>query len=152
MLKEKLLKLAKMLVNFATVEVGEERWVYEGDFVVGTEVFIEVDGEMKPVADGEYIKDDTKIEVEGGKIESIETIEEQLEEEAPEEPQPDEKDLRIQELEGLLQDRDTIIEELTAKVKELEEQINKPVEEPVKMSATIKDKEGYAGALKYFKK
>lgn len=151
MLREKLLKLAKMLVNFATVEVGEEKWVYEGDFVVGTEVFVEVEGEMKPVTDGEYIKDDTKIEIEGGKIESIESIEEKLEG-LQEEPQPDEKDLRIQELEGLLQDRDAVIEELTAKIKELEEQINKPVEEPVQMSATAKSIEGYAGALKYFKK
>jgi hypothetical protein len=121
-----------------------------------------------PAPDGEYIIDNQKVEIRDGKIESIETIEPEQPEEteteteekleevpATEEPsnEPDEKDLRIAELEGLLKDRDAIIEELTAKLKELEEKLNKPVEEPVKMAATVKEKTTKAnGALKYFEK
>ena len=46
----------------------------------------------------------------------------------------DEKDLRIQELEGLLKDRDAVIAELTEKLKEL---TDKPVAEPVKMNSVV---------------
>ena len=36
-------------------------------------------------------------------------------------------------------------------VKELEEKLNQPIEEGVKMSATVKEKTVESGALKYFK-
>ena len=66
------------------------------------------------------------------------------------------KDLetKITELEGLLQDRDAVIEELTSKIKELEDKAQAPVEEPVKMSATVRTQcysEKDIPALKYFK-
>ena len=64
-----------------------------------------------------------------------------VDEEAPTEDQKDaqikELETKITELEGLLQDRDAIISELTEKIKELEDKAKAPVEEPVKMSATI---------------
>lgn len=168
-MKSKLLKLAKMLLNFKMIESDKGTLIIDSELAIGAEISIEGEnGEVLPAADGEYIIDNQKVEIRDGKIESIETIEPEQPEEteteteekleevpATEEPsnEPDEKDLRIAELEGLLKDRDAIIEELTAKLKELEEKLNKPVEEPVKMAATVKEKTTKAnGALKYFEK
>lgn len=164
-MKTKLLKLAKMLLNFKMIESDKGTLIIDSELAIGAEISIEGEnGEVLPAADGEYIIDNQKVEIRDGKIESIETIEPEQPEEteekleevpATEEPsnEPDEKDLRISELEGLLKDRDAIIEELTAKLKELEEKLNKPVEEPVKMAATAKEKTTKAnGALKYFEK
>lgn len=168
-MKSKLLKLAKMLLNFKMIESDKGTLIIDSELAIGAEISIEGEnGEVLPAADGEYIIENQKVEIRDGKIESIETIEPEQPEEteteteekleevpATEEPsnEPDEKDLRIAELEGLLKDRDAIIEELTAKLKELEEKLNKPVEEPVKMAATVKEKTTKAnGALKYFEK
>ena len=167
-MKTKLLKLAKMLLNLKMVESDKGTLIIESDLAVGVEVSVEdTEGNVIPAEDGEYIIDNQKVEIRDGKIESIETIEPEQPEPTDEpdamaevEPsteeatdEPDEKDLRIAELEGLLKDRDAIIEELTAKLKELEEKLNKPVEEPVKMAATAKEKTTKAnGALKYFEK
>lgn len=156
-----------MLMNFKMIETDKGVLIIDTELAVGAEVSVEDEnGEVLPAPDGEYVIDNQKVEIRDGKIESIETIEpeqpeeteteteEKLEEEtATDEPsnEPDEKDLRIAELEGLLKDRDAIIEELTAKLKELEEKLNKPVEEPVKMAATAKEKTTKAnGALRYF--
>ena len=46
--------------------------------------------------------------------------------------------MRIEELEGLLKDRDAIIEELNAKIKDLESKLNEPAEEALEMSAVVK--------------
>lgn len=173
-MKTKLLKLAKMLLNLKMVESDKGTLIIESDLAVGVEVSVEdTEGNVKPAEDGEYIVDSQKVVIKEGKVESIETIEPETEEttetEEPtvepepmaEEPateteeanEPDEKDLRIAELEGLLKDRDAVIEELTAKIKELEDKINQPVEEPVKMSATVKEtKINAKGALRYFEK
>lgn len=170
-MKSKLLKLAKMLLNFKMIESDKGTIIIDSELAIGSEISIEGEnGEVLPAPDGEYVIDNQKITVAEGKITEIETIEpeqpeeketteteEKLEEtaetEKTETSEPDEKDLRIEELEGLLKDRDAIIEELTAKIKELEEKLNKPVEEPVKMSATVKEKTTKAnGALKYFEK
>lgn len=176
-MKTKLLKLAKMILSIQEIESDKGTLIINEPLAVGVEVFTEVEGEVVPATDGEYIVDTNKVEIKDGKVESIEVleaeevaeeateeiveevVEEKLEEEpATEEPveepqtEPNEKDLRIEELEGLLKDRDAVIEELTAKIKELEEQVNKPVEEPVKMSAVAKQstKGSDNPALKYF--
>ena len=155
-MKSKLLKLAKMLLNFKMIESDKGTLIIDSELTIGAEISIEGEnGEVLPAPDGEYVIENQKITVAEGKITEIETIEpEQPEEtETTETSEPDEKDLRIQELEGLLKDRDAIIENLTQKLKELEEKLNKPVEEPVKMSATVKEKTTKAnGALKYFGK
>lgn len=165
-MKSKLLKLAKMLLNFKIISSDKGSLIIDSELAVGAEISIEDEnGNVIPAEDGEYIVDNQKITVAEGKITAIEPIEseetateteEKLEEETATETEtsePDEKDLRIAELEGLLKDRDVIIEELTAKLKELEEKLNKPVEEPVKMAATVKEKTTKAnGALKYFEK
>lgn len=174
-MNQKLYKLAKMILKFAETKVGDMTWVHEGaDLVVGLEVMTEdADGNMVPVADGEYMYEGNKIKVEDGKITEIEaeTIEEakpadttaeteeamkkgcQLEEQTEEANNTDaDKDLRIAELEGLLKDRDAIIEELTAKIKELEDKIVTPKEEPIQMNkVTIaKADKSINPALKYF--
>ena len=165
-MKTKLLKLAKMLLNLKMVESDKGTLIIESDLAVGVEVSIEdAEGNVIPAQDGEYIIDNQKVEIKDGKIESIEVIEptpepEPMAEEPTPEPtpepikenEPDEKDLKIEELEGLLKDRDAVIEELTAKIKELEDKLNKPVEEPVKMSATVQEKSNAKGALRYFEK
>lgn len=165
-MKTKLLKLAKMLLNLKMVESDKGTLIIESDLGVGVEVSIEdAEGNVIPAQDGEYIIDNQKVEIKDGKIESIEAIEptpepEPMAEEPTPEPtpepikenEPDEKDLKIEELEGLLKDRDAVIEELTAKIKELEDKLNKPVEEPIKMSATVQEKSNAKGALRYFEK
>lgn len=164
-MKTKLLKLAKMLLNLKMVESDKGTLIIESDLAVGVEVSIEdAEGNVIPAEDGEYIIDNQKVEIKDGKVESIEVLEpedtpepepEPMAEEPTPEPikenEPDEKDLKIEELEGLLKDRDAVIEELTAKIKELEDKLNKPVEEPVKMSATVQEKNNAKkGALRYF--
>lgn len=165
-MKTKLLKLAKMLLNLKMVESDKGTLIIESDLAVGVEVSIEdAEGNVIPAQDGEYIIDNQKVEIKDGKIESIEVLEpeptpepepEPMAEEPTPEPikenEPDEKDVKIEELEGLLKDRDAVIEELTAKIKELEDKLNKPVEEPVKMSATVQEKNNAKGALRYFEK
>lgn len=72
--------------------------------------------------------------------------------EDPKDTQIKELETKITELEGLLQDRDAVIEELTTKIKELEDKAQAPVEEPVKMSAIVRNAASKENsALKYFK-
>lgn len=165
-MKTKLLKLAKMLLNLKMVESDKGTLIIESDLAVGVEVSIEdTEGNVTPAEDGEYIIDNQKVEIKDGKVESIEVLEPEPTPEPEPEPmaeeptheqikenEPDEKDVKIEELEGLLKDRDAVIEELTAKIKELEDKLNKPVEEPVKMSATVQEKNNAKGALRYFEK
>lgn len=169
-MKSKLLKLAKMLLNFKMIESDKGTLIIDSELTIGAEISIEGEnGEVLPAPDGEYVIENQKITVAEGKITEIETIEpeqpeetekteteEKLEEtaetEKTETSEPDEKDLRIAELEGLLKDRDAIIENLTQKLKELEEKLNKPVEEPINLAATAKEKTTKNGALKYFEK
>lgn len=177
---KKLLKLAKMLLKFTEIKTDKGVLTVNEDLAPGIEVFIEDEnGEYVAAPDGEYLTETSKIEVKDGKVESIETIEpedknepesepavdENLEDEKPadekpadenpESDEPDEKDLRISELEGLLKDRDSIISELTAKIKELEDKLNKPVEDPIEMKTQVqeedkKNDQKINPALKYF--
>lgn len=163
-MKQKLLKLAKMLMNFKMIETDKGVLIINTELAVGAEVSVETEsGDVIAAPDGEYIIDNQKITIKEGKIESIEEIEPEEEpateptvepETLAEEPatEPDEKDLRIAELEGLLAEKEAVIDEQTAKIQELEEKLNKPVEEPVKMSATVSEKTIAKGALRYFEK
>ena len=169
-MKNKLWKLAKMLIQFKEYETPQGKLVVNGEIVEGAEANIENEnGELEAVEDGEYVLDGVKVVVKEGKIAEIisedpepETEEPKNEEQKPEEmeqpeteepknEEPDEKDLKIQELEGLLADRDAIIEELTAKIKDLEEKVNKPVDTPIEMSKVAQENnKPQSGALKYF--
>ena len=138
------LKLARLVMRFAEVKTDKGSLIYDGELAVDIKVMVEdEEGNVVAAPDGEYnLEDGRVVVVADGKVAEIkeapvteETIKEVLEEEAP---AKDEKDLRIEELEGLLKDRDAIIEELNAKIKDLESKLNAPAEEALEMSAVAK--------------
>ena len=138
------LKLARLVMRFAEVKTDKGSLIYDGELAVDIEVMVEdEEGNVVAAPDGEYnLEDGRVVVVKEGKVAEIkeapvteETIEEVLAEEAP---AKDEKDLRIEELEGLLKDRDAIIEELNAKIKDLESKLNEPAEKALEMSAVAK--------------
>lgn len=140
------LKLARLVMRFAEVKTDKSPLIYEGELAVGIEVMVEdEEGNVVAAPDGEYnLEDGRVVVVKEGKVAEIkeapvteETIKEVLEEETP---AKDEKDLRIEELEGLLKDRDAIIAELTAKIKDLESKLNEPAEEALEMKASAQEK------------
>ena len=176
----KLMRLARMVLKFATTMVGEVEWVHEGELSTGTEVYTEDEnGELIPVADGEYETETMKIVVKDGKIEEITEInkepqepqepqeptqttepmaQEPQEPTEPQEPQPDDKDMKITELTNKIAELETkiavLVEEIDNKndlIEELQEKLVKPVEQPIIMSATLRDGNGKtSGAMKYF--
>ena len=177
-MNSKLLKLARIVLKFATTMVGETEWVHEGELAVGVEVYTEDEnGELIPVADGEYETDKNKIVVKDGKIEEMTEINKEPQEpteptepaqttepmaqepqEPTTEPQPDEKDMKITELTNKIAELETkiavLVEEIDNKndlIEELQEKLVKPVEQPITMSATLRDGNGkQSGAMKYF--
>ena len=237
--KNKLFKLAKLVMKFAEIVTDKATLTYDGELAEGVEVFVEQEGEFVAPEDGEYKTETQVITVEGGKVTKIEDIE--VEEEPTEEPTTEEPTVeepiemskleikqqqfsqsyedierKLAELIGncwiveagdgwcvagkydeedwsehyyrysyTLEGEEVVLgdfvevfprfvteeeiakiekdntEELNAKneeivnlqsqVKELEEKLNQPIEEGVKMSATVKEKTVESGALKYFK-
>lgn len=152
-----LTKIAKML--FASISTDKGELTYDGELVEGVEVLVEVDGELVPAEDGEYIAEDKKIVVADGKVATIEEVEvqpenepknepenepqEQNQEEQPEPENEPENNDEVEELKKQLEEKDAKIAELEAKVAELENK-NKEQEEQLKMSADkpAKDKVG----------
>ena len=237
--KNKLFKLAKLVMKFAEIVTDKATLTYDGELAEGVEVFVEKEGEFVAPEDGEYKTETQVITVEGGKvtkIEDIEVEEEPTTEEPVEEPTVEEPiemskleikqqqfsqsyediERKLAELIGncwiveagdgwcvagkydeedwsehyyrysyTLEGEEVVLgdfvevfprfvteeeiakiekdntEEINAKneeivnlqsqVKELEEKLNQPIEEGVKMSATVKEKSVESGALKYFK-
>lgn len=174
-MNSKLLKLARLVLKFMTTMVGEVEWVHEGELAVGVEVYTEDEnGELIPVADGEYETENMKIVIKDGKVEELTEITQEPEPEPepqpePEpmaaepqepatEPQPDEKDAKITELTNKIAELETkiavLVEEIDNKndlIEELQEKLVKPVEQPITMSATLRDGNGkQSGAMKYF--
>ena len=179
MKNSKLLKLARIVLKFMTTMVGETEWIHEGELSTGTEVYIEDEnGELIPVADGEYETENMKIVVKDGKIEEITEINKEPQEpqepaqttepmaaepttepqEPTTEPQPDEKDVKINELTAKIAELQAkiavLVEEIDTKndlIEELQEKLVKPLENPITMSATLRDGNGKtSGAMKYF--
>lgn len=176
---KKFLRLASLLAKLNKVETDKGVLYIDGELILGALVYIEDEnGEFVAPEDGVYETEDLIVTVKDGAVEKIEQkeapadeeaqaenpeveVEIENEEQAPadeEAPVEDEKDAQIKELEtkiteleGLLQDRDAIISELTEKIKELEDKAKAPVEEPVKMSATVRNAASKENsALKYF--
>lgn len=162
----KLLQLAKMVMRFNSVKSDKGELIFDGELTLNIEVTMEdADGNFVAAPDGEYLLEDGRvIIVKDGKVAEIkekpveeETVEvikadEQTPEDYPVEDEKDEKDLKIEELEGLLKDRDAIIEELTQRIKELENKAAEPVEEGIEVKASAQEKQESAnGALKYFR-
>ena len=181
-MNSKLLKLARIILKFATTMVGEIEWIHDGPLAVGVEVYTEDEnGELIPVADGEYETENMKIVVKDGKIDEITEINKEPQEpqepqeptqttepmaaepttepqEPTTEPQSDEKDAKIAELTNKIAELNTkiavLVEEIDNKndlIEELQEKLVKPLEQPIIMSATLRDGNGKtSGAMKYF--
>ena len=136
------LNKVKQILRSLLVEMGEVStdkgilvWNGEDELEVGVAVKgMDADGNEVDVEDGEYTTEDKKvIVVKEGKVEDIKEVEEQPIEEQPmpteaeevvetpvDEPEDDEKDLKIKELEDTIAAKDAEIEELKAKIAELE--------------------------------
>lgn len=153
------IQFAKRVLKLSEITIDDKTYYIEGDLAVGVEV---LDENGEHIADGDYQVNDTKITVKDGVIESVEEVQEpepepelikqEAEPEPAAEPQKDEKDIKIEELEGLLRDRDAVIEELTQKIKELEDKKEAPLEDPIKMNKVGTNNGETKGALKYFQK
>lgn len=155
------LKLAKALLKFGYLKTDKGVLTYEGELQEGLEVFLEEGEDLVTAPNGVYVADDVTVEVSEGKIVKVETkeiveeiIEEQKEEMAEEEvkeevvieePQPDEKDARIAELEAKVDELGKVIEEKDAKIAELEAALQAtdqvPVEEEIKIEGFSKEEQ-----------
>lgn len=149
-MNKNLLKLAKMLLQLASLSTDKGVLTYEGELAVGTEVFLEDEnGELKPADDGEYATDENILVVEGGKVAEIRDREEindnpeQPEEEPAEEPaeeeQSEEEQARIAELEAAVAVRDAKIAELEAELEALRTELETK-EEMLKQSEEMSAK------------
>lgn len=126
-------KLRNLILRFNDVKTDKGIITIDGEMVIGAIVY--VGDELAP--DGEYATETEVIKVENGTITEIETkepedVKEDVKEEIVEEPTKEEDNelmIRIKELEGLLENRDAIIEELTEKLKEAEAKLHQSVEE-----------------------
>lgn len=160
----KLIKLAKLVMKFATLLTDKAELIYNGDVEVGVEVFIEDEaGEIVPAADGDYTAEDMVITVADGVITEVKPVEEPAEPEEPaaevepaepakeideeefaepedpanEEPIVDENQKLIDELTAIIADKDSKIAELQLEIEQLKAELakaNEPVVEPVKMN------------------
>lgn len=170
----KLIKLAKLVMKFATLLTDKAELIYNGDVEVGVEVFIEDEaGEIVPAADGDYTAEDMVITVADGVIIEVKPVEEPAEPEEPAnepdeeefaepeepaEPEVDEKQAIIDELTAAIAEKDAKIADLQLEIDRLTAELQKatePVVEPVKMnkitSSTPVDAKNNP-ALKYFQK
>jgi hypothetical protein len=158
--KNKLFKLAHILMKFAEVATDKGVLVAESDLEIGVEVqLVNAEGDIVPAEDGEYLTDTDTIKVEGGKVVDIQPIEQPEEpiEELAEEPievpseQPNDEVAELQakvtELEGVIAERDARIAKLEAEVEQLK---NKPVEDPIDQKLSAHEPVAKVGALKYF--
>ena len=159
--KKFMLKLARMVMKFAEVETDKGLLTYEGELVVGNEVFIEKDGELIPAEDGEYVAEDKTIVVKDGKIAEIVMKEDEqpvpIEGEDVENPtdntiKEDEKDVKIAELEAVIVEKDKEIESLKAEIEEMKTKLQMSTDKsPKEKMKEIEDAIKQNPALKYFK-
>ena len=159
--KKFMLKLARMVMKFAEVETDKGLLTYEGELVVGNEVFIEKDGELIPAEDGEYVAEDKTIVVKDGKIAEIVMKEDEqpvpIEGEDVENPtdntiKEDEKDVKIAELEAVIEEKDKEIESLKAEIEEMKTKLQMSTDKsPKEKMKEIEDAIKQNPALKYFK-
>ena len=155
------LKLAKLLLKFAEVETDKGLLTYEGELVVGNEVFIEKDGELIPAEDGEYVAEDKTIVVKDGKIAEIVMKEDEqpvpIEGEDVENPtdntiKEDEKEVKIAELEAVIAEKDKEIESVKAEIEEMKTKLQMSTDKsPKEKMKEIEDAIKQNPALKYFK-
>lgn len=160
--KKFMLKLARMVMQFAEVETDKGLLTYEGELEVGNEVFIEKDGELIPAEDGEYVAGDKTITVKDGKIVEIVEVEKEVEQLVPIEGEDvenptdntikeDEKDVKIAELEAVIVEKDKEIESLKAEIEEMKTKLQMSTDKsPKEKMKEIEDAIKQNPALKYF--
>ena len=158
--KKFMLKLARMVMKFAEVETDKGLLTYEGELVVGNEVFIEKDGELIPAEDGEYVAEDKTIVVKDGKIAEIVMKEDEqpvpIEGEDVENPidntiKEDEKDVKIAGLEAVIAEKDKEIESLKAEIEEMKTKLQMSTDKsPKEKMKEIEDAIKQNPALKFF--
>lgn len=119
--KNKLIKLAKLVMKFAEVVTDKATLIYDGELVEGVEVSVENEaGEIVPAEDGEYKTETQIITVEGGKVTTIEDIEVEEEKEETEEPieEPVKEVVELSKLEIKQQEFSQSYEEIERKLAE----------------------------------
>lgn len=162
MMKSKLLKLARMVMNLAEIETDKAKLIIEGEAEVGKEVFVEDEnGELVAPEDGEYVASENILVIADGKI--AEVREKEQEEEAPIQEQPeepaeeplaeqpeepaeeeapveDEKDAEIAKLRAQIEELNNIIAEKDEEIGRLKAELEKsdaePAEEQLKSQKT----------------
>ena len=157
----KFFKLAKMILKLGEIKTDKETLIVDGEIEVGKPVFVETEEGPIEAADGEYVAEDgTVIIVEAGVIVEIKPVEEETpveetpietEEEDPIEETPnaevEELKAKIAELEATIAEKDNKIAELEATIAEQEEKLKMSVETPI----TKKNINRENKALRFFK-
>lgn len=167
-MNQNVIKLWKQILKLASIMTDKAELVVESELAEGVEVYVERDGEYVAAEDGEYEAEDKIIVVADGRVTEIrvkeepkpeEVVEKNLAEEEVviEEPQTDERDARIAELEARVAELENLVGEKDNKIAELEAILaNRDNElEELRMSADIPAKEAVkkeekTGALRYF--
>ena len=157
----KFFKLAKMILKLGEIKTDKETLIVDGEIEVGKPVFVETEEGPIEAADGEYVAEDgTVIIVEAGVIAEIKPVEEETpieetpietEDETPIEETPnaevEELKAKIAELEATIAEKDNKIAELEATIAEQEEKLKMSVETPI----TKKNVNRENKALRFFK-
>ena len=157
----------KMLAKFETHTTVEGLVITTEDGLnIDSEVFVEnEDGELTPIADGEYTVENEVIVVVGGKIVEIKQTEineepteepetiteemqseetEQTEQTLEEETTTEETNTEVEELKAKIAELEAEKSELEAKIADLEAKLSEPIEEPIEevFKATEPKKDG----------
>lgn len=179
----KISKKVKLMLRSLLIKAGElatddgKVLLYDGELEVGAEVFVEVEGEIVPAADGEYVAGDKTVVVREGKVEEIrekeaeETVEEvetieTAEEEAADpadEPEQENEETdaeRIARLETAVGELREGIETLTNAIAALAERLeaaedkirglDEPAADPAEQGEETEEK--FSSKLNYLKK
>lgn len=155
-------KLARMIMKFAEIQTDKGILIYDGELVVGTEVYIEKDGEVIPAEDGDYVYEDKTIKVQSGVVSEI--IEKETELETDEEIQAmkdqidqltkENEDLKVQitDKDSQIAEKDTEIENLKKEIEDLKGKIEMSTQKPAHVEIKTGDVVNKSGskALKYF--
>lgn len=139
-MNKNLLKLAKALLRLAEIATDKATLVYDGELVVGVEVFIEDEnGELIAPEDGEYATEDKIYVIASGKVEEI------RDKEANPNPDPenleDEKDAKIAELEAAVAEKDAELAQKQSEMDEKDARIAELEAENEKLKARIAEGE-----------
>lgn len=144
-MKRKLLAFARLLKCFEEVTTDRGILVSDNDIVVGSEVFIlKENGELTPADSGRYVTETMIYEVEGGFITKIEVVEtqpepEQLEEEIIEVEQPALSDPEIEQLKAKITELEAVIKEKDEEIARLKAELEQPTEEIIETQKKVEE-------------